>query len=160
MAEKLITQQIFKSSADNLSELMFIVHPYGFCVFIYWIYKALLCVYTVYYTAYSSCFLCEWMRCTFLVHSKMLNSENVSYSEVKNFFRSSWMSAMVTWVSGCPATWAITSAILPEPSRITHGVPLNMALWMVWEGERERGQEGSDSRLRFKIFYLCIAATK
>ncbi|TNN53991.1 hypothetical protein EYF80_035815 [Liparis tanakae] len=48
--------------------------------------------------------------------------------KLTNFFINWWMRAMEIRDNGRPATWEITSAILPEPSRTTHGVPFSMAL--------------------------------
>lgn len=109
--------------------------------------------------------MCEGSCCfTFLVHSMMFRLENFSYSRPKNLFMSCWMRAIVIRLTGSPATLAITSAILPDPSRITHGVPFSKALYIVWEKKntsrkqfrnyrrsRETGEQWNNAGLTFRV---------
>lgn len=68
------------------------------------------------------------MTLTFLVHSTIWFSVKVSNISWKKMLSFCWIKEMVISETGRAATWAMTSATRPEPSTITQGVPLVMAL--------------------------------
>lgn len=72
--------------------------------------------------------ICLSICLTFLVHSTILFSVKVSNISWKNMLSFCCIREMVISEIGRAATWAMTSATRPEPSTITQGVPLVMAL--------------------------------